>query len=139
MKVGVLTSTFLALLIGFPIAASAGLAPDADGDGVPDVLDNCDLVQNAGVLDCDTDQDGFGNACDADYDANLAIDGQDFVIFRGDFTGAGDTGEGTDHNCDGAVDGSDFVIFRDMFTGAASGTLSSGLACASAVEGGCPN
>ncbi|MBI5266827.1 MAG: thrombospondin type 3 repeat-containing protein [candidate division Zixibacteria bacterium] len=36
--------------------------PDADGDGITDVLDNCPAVANANQLD--TDHDGLGDACD---------------------------------------------------------------------------
>ncbi len=39
-------------------------APDADGDGVADTVDNCLLAENAGQSD--TDADNIGNACDAD-------------------------------------------------------------------------
>jgi hypothetical protein len=35
---------------------------DADGDGVPEAVDNCPGIPNASQLD--TDGDGFGNACD---------------------------------------------------------------------------
>jgi hypothetical protein len=46
------------------IAVDRGCAPDADGDGVPDEIDNCSLVPNADQID--TDGDGQGNACDPD-------------------------------------------------------------------------
>jgi fibro-slime domain-containing protein len=36
--------------------------PDADGDGVPDVADNCPAIANAGQADADAD--GHGDACD---------------------------------------------------------------------------
>jgi len=37
-------------------------SPDTDGDGLPDLCDNCPAVPNANQLD--TDHDGFGDACD---------------------------------------------------------------------------
>ena len=40
-------------------------AVDSDGDGVEDGLDNC--LERANPTQDDTDQDGCGNLCDADY------------------------------------------------------------------------
>jgi len=37
------------------------ISPDADGDGVPNLKDNCPLVANADQLD--SDHDGVGDAC----------------------------------------------------------------------------
>jgi len=51
------TLAALVLLGGAPAAA-----PDRDGDGIPDDLDNCPTVANEGQFD--TDGDGVGNACD---------------------------------------------------------------------------
>ena len=45
-----------------PFAAVA----DRDGDGVPDAKDNCRDLPNANQRD--TDGDGYGNLCDADFD-----------------------------------------------------------------------
>lgn len=41
---------------------------DTDGDGVPNSLDNCPFIANAGQED--TDSDGTGNACDAECTAS---------------------------------------------------------------------
>ncbi|HEV8202406.1 MAG TPA: thrombospondin type 3 repeat-containing protein, partial [Candidatus Polarisedimenticolia bacterium] len=44
---------------------------DTDGDGRPDSMDNCLAVPN--FLQIDADGDGFGNACDADFDGDLLV------------------------------------------------------------------
>ena len=41
-------------------------APDGDGDGIPDSVDNCVSVPNRDQAD--TDGDGWGNVCDPDDD-----------------------------------------------------------------------
>jgi hypothetical protein len=42
---------------------TTGGPPDADGDGVPDLSDNCPAIANPGQSD--TDRDGVGDACEA--------------------------------------------------------------------------
>ena len=130
MKVGVLTAMIFALTVGFPIASMAGLAPDTDSDGVPDAIDNCDLVANAAPDDCDTNTDGFGNACDCDYDQSGACDVTDFNTFRTSFQNPGSNAD-TDANCDGATNVTDFNAFRTGFQN--PGNLSSGLSCAGTI------
>lgn len=49
---------------------------DSDGDGIPDVRDNCSDVSNSSQLD--SDGDDYGNACDADFDNNGVININDF-------------------------------------------------------------
>jgi hypothetical protein len=81
MKVGVLATMVLATMIGYPIASFAGLAPDGDGDGIPDVLDKCTLDSRNVASPCDTDVDGYGNVCDGDFDQNFAVNSVDFGMF----------------------------------------------------------
>ncbi len=137
----VLKIALFALALCLPLEAPAGPAADTDGDGVPDVIDNCSAVQNAGAQGCDDDIDGYGNACDGDFNNDNVSDGLDFgsPYFLADFgTGtqannpAGNP-QGTDMNCDNVVDGVDFTVpfFLTQFGSGAPGP--SGLSCAGTV------
>nr|MDJ0865759.1 thrombospondin type 3 repeat-containing protein [Myxococcota bacterium] len=103
-------------------------------DGVPDGADSCVEVANPDQRD--TDSDGFGNACDPDYNNDGAVGIPDFNVFRGQF-GLTDEDPGfdpaVDHNGDGAIGIPDFGVFRSYF-GQAPGP--SGLGCAGTVP--CP-
>jgi hypothetical protein len=96
MKVSVLTILMAFLLAaGIPFGAMAGPAPDVDGDTVPDALDNCLTVPNGAVgqpvgsiaAQCDTDLDGYGNACDADINNDGIVGGPDYGPVTANFTG----------------------------------------------------
>lgn len=49
--------------LGAQVECGSTIAPDVDGDGVPDVDDNCRVVANPEQADADAD--GVGDACDA--------------------------------------------------------------------------
>lgn len=105
------------LSMGMAFSATAGTVSDADNDGVPDGFDNCPNVANgplAGACSAqqDTDNDGFGNACDGDFNNDGQTLGDDFTIFLTLFGGAGNQG---DLDCDGNTLGSDFSIFLGLF------------------------
>jgi spore coat protein CotH len=51
----------------FAVLRGGQLVGDADGDGVPDCADNCREAPN--LAQADTDEDGFGDACDPDQGA----------------------------------------------------------------------
>src|SRR5215468_6877575 len=91
-------------------------APDADSDGVPDDEDDCTLVPDYSQLDAD--HDGYGNACDADFDQNGHVGASDFLALRRAFgTSAGSPGwnPAMDLNGDGAVGGLDFLALVHSF------------------------
>ena len=98
-----------------PAASGPGIG-DRDGDGIDDSLDSCRNLPNKNQRD--TDGDGCGNACDADYDQDGRIGGSDFKIFRSVFglsVGEPKFNANADHNGDGTVDGVDFSAFKSMF------------------------
>ncbi len=83
---------------------------DADNDGVVDYEDNCLNIEN--INQRDTDNDGFGNRCDADLNNDGATNFADFASFRQHFFTASPD---ADLNGDGVVNFADFAIFRSLF------------------------
>ena len=105
--------------VDFPDDLGCGSADDPlesddnDGDGIPDRDDNCYEVENPDQ--CDTSQDGYGNACDADYNDDGVVGIPDFSWFRAhNFLSAGAPGfdPQVDFDCDGTVGVPDFNAFR---------------------------
>ena len=92
---------------------------DADGDGVPDDVDNCPGESNPEQTD--TDFDGAGDACDEDDDADGICDGPDpgeaceagpdnCPTSYGDGPDQTDTdGDGFGNLCDGDIDGDEVI------------------------------
>jgi len=126
------------LVLALPSASRAGVAPDDDGDGIPDVLDKCTMDSRNATppSTCDSDSDGYGNVCDADFNQNFVVNSVDFAdYFMPAFKGFDPSPwpEGMDMNCNsavGSVDFSDFFIpkFKGALGGAVPGP--SGLSCA---------
>lgn len=126
----------------------AGEFPDADSDGVPDKDDNClDIANGASEApndQIDADGDGYGNACDPDYNDDGETTTLDYAAFLACFqnnTHVLDPNcEESDHNNDGDVTTIDYATFVSHFTesttavGTAPGP--SGLACAGTAP--CP-
>jgi hypothetical protein len=88
-----------------------GVDADSDGDTVPDVQDNCTEIANFPQLDTDTD--GCGNACDADFDNNNFVNFADLALFRAAF-GTQDEEADLDGS-GGTVNFADLAIFRSLF------------------------
>jgi hypothetical protein len=90
--------------------------PDQDGDLVPDDEDNCLVVANADQLD--TNGDGYGNACDADYDDDGTVGTSDFLALGAAFgTTSGQPGYDADIDVDGdgVIGASEFLLFGSGF------------------------
>jgi hypothetical protein len=84
--------------------------PDEDGDDVPDTIDNCTKVVNNEQRD--SDNDGYGNFCDPDFDNSLNVDFADLAYMKSMFfTPDADA----DLNGDGTVDFADLAIQKAMF------------------------
>jgi hypothetical protein len=105
---GLVQRVLLALLLAGPAHALA--LTDADKDGLPDVLDNCTLVPNPGQADLDND--GYGNACDADINNDGKVDDLDLKILQANLGQKGALG---DLNGDGIVDEQDLAILRAAY------------------------
>lgn len=71
------------VLVLVPAASNAAVCngglPDTDNDGCTDADDNC--VTTSNPLQLDTDCDGIGNACDADFNNDGQVNTADFVAF----------------------------------------------------------
>jgi mono/diheme cytochrome c family protein len=95
------------------IGSDEGPAPvsDQDGDGVVDALDNCMLVANASQRD--TNGDGYGNQCDADFNGNGVVDSQDGSILKAAFGSSAHPDQ--DLNGNGVVDSQDGALLKARF------------------------
>jgi hypothetical protein len=107
---------------------------DGDGDAIPDALDNCLLASNPDQLD--SDLDGFGNACDADYDGDGVVGASDFLALARSFGRRAPHpayDAAVDSDGDGVIGASDWLAFARQLGGSPG---PSGLDCAGAVP--CP-
>ena len=83
---------------------------DADSDGVLDALDNCLTAPNASQLD--VDGDGYGNACDGDFDNDCAVNFADLALLKQAFLGSDPV---YDLDGDGATNFADLAAFKALF------------------------
>ncbi len=138
MRITVLRALPALLLLVGP--AATAVAPDADGDGIHDYMDNCLLVPNRDQSNTDRavePQGGpgpLGNACDCDFDNDGACGIADFNLFLPDFLGGADSGVGSDMDGSPGVGIGDFNLFLAGFL---AGVPGPGAAPAAVVEGSC--
>jgi len=139
MKAGWMTMpiAFVATFAFMFVVGTSGAGPDADtdGDGVQDNIDNC--VNKANASQTDTNQEGLGNACDADYNNDNVVGAPDFAILLATFAkseGAVGYNPAVDSNDDGVVGAPDFASLLSQFAGAPG---PSGRACAGTAP--CPD
>lgn len=88
----------------------ARFATDADGDGVTNSADNCQDIANP--FQRDTDNDNYGNICDADFNNDCVVNGVDLGIMKLRFFGADPD---ADLNGDGVVNAVDLGLLRARF------------------------
>ena len=89
---------------------------DTDFDGVDDFRDNCARVSNADQLD--SDEDGYGNACDADLNNDGVVNVLDLGLLRTAFfsmPGDADWNPAADLTGDGVVNVLDLGRLRSRF------------------------
>jgi len=84
------------------------LVPDADNDTVLDGLDNCMFKFNDPQRD--TDNDGYGNVCDADFNNNGIVDPLDFSLLKSVL--GSPFAPDQDLNGNGIVDPLDFSVLK---------------------------
>jgi len=110
------------------VSLSDAQLTDSDQDLIPDAYDNCLYVANQ--IQHDSDQDGFGEACDFDIGNNGVVDIPDltFVLLA-----LGTDNQAADFNNNGIVDLPDLLALLQKL-GTAPGP--SGLSCAGNIP--CP-
>jgi hypothetical protein len=124
------------IALGLAMNANAGSVVDDDNDLVPNAFDNCLTDPNGpanGSNQVDADQDGFGNACDADYNQLNGVTVVDFGIFVNCLTPGDVNAPLCDHNGLNGVTVVDFQTFLRLL-GPPSLTGPSGLACAGVTQ-----
>lgn len=95
--------------------SGSGLIVDTndDNDGYNDTVDNCTLVSNNQL---DTDGDGYGNACDSDFNNDGIVNSLDIGPFKTAFFNIGS--QQTDINGDNIVNSLDLGLFKQQFSAA---------------------
>lgn len=93
-----------------PTACETCPGGDCDDDGVGDSSDNCIGLSNPSQID--TDGDGYGNSCDADFNNDCAVNFLDFAAISNNFLSSEPL---YDLNGDGATNFIDISLFSELF------------------------
>lgn len=94
---------------------------DDDSDGILNYADNCiETPSLDAILSWDGDHDGFGTACDADYDEDGDVDQADVDEFIAAIS-SGAYSEEIDHDGGGSLGSGDFSIVLAQFSQGAPG------------------
>jgi hypothetical protein len=91
--------------------SSASVDPDiadTDNDGIYDKFDNCIEISNPHQRD--SDADGYGNACDADYDNNGIVDWPDGAKFVAEYMDTDSVYGDFDQDGDSDADDYNFML-----------------------------
>lgn len=113
------------------LSPSSAWAQDTDGDGIPNAADNCTTKPNSSQLD--TNADGYGNACDPDYNNNGGVETADYLRMGGAFgshSGDPNYDPDIDSTGDGDIDSLEYLLVGSYF-GKPPGP--SGLTCAGTI------
>ncbi|MFK7888330.1 MAG: thrombospondin type 3 repeat-containing protein [Gammaproteobacteria bacterium] len=86
--------------------------PDEDADGIANAVDNCRDHPNTDQRD--TNGDGIGNVCDADFNNDSVVNVIDLSILRAQFF-ADDANPDADLDGDGVVALTDLALLRQLF------------------------
>ena len=141
MRISVITLTLAAsialafLVVGaFPPQSGAGPCDDPDGDSVCTPVDNCTAVAN--TAQNDSNSDGYGNVCDADYNNDTGVGVADKGMFDTAW-GSSAPGPPYDADVDCNSDGGIGVFDKGCFDTAWGKQVGpSGLSCAGTTP--CP-
>jgi hypothetical protein len=129
LKWMVIAATLTLLVFGASPVMAGTVCGDNDGDTVDDCEDNCS--DSANPAQDDTDGDGCGNICDADYGQSGSANFSDFTAFVGAFLTVTPNIKLTEPVPGAAVNFSDFTSFVGGFLAppGPSGTTSGTTAC----------
>jgi hypothetical protein len=133
-----------AALLSFLLASPAA-GFDSDADGFDDEVDDCTAIANPTQLD--VDEDGYGNACDCDFNQDEVCGRPDAAILFGCFGKTVTPGAGpeddpscaeSDQNGDGSVGMADLSLFLNRFLQAPGPAAQRVPVCDAARELLCP-